>query len=115
MMPFPDKSRPDGLMGILVDLDMAIKTSDIRTSGAPHRPGTLEFMATSALHSGVHTFSHDLECVFLWLCVNYHIFPEKESKAKLLSGKRSSTSGIALLSNVLNGPGHFAGHYSPVR
>lgn len=96
MMPFPDESRPDGLMRILIDLDMAIETFDIHTRSAPHRPGTLEFMATGALHSGVHTFSHDLECVFLWLCVNYRIFPEKKSKAKILSGKRSSTSGIAL-------------------
>lgn len=84
MMTFPDQSRPDGLMGFLIDLDLAIETSDIHPSGAPHRTGTMEFMAIGVLRGDVQTFRHDLESffyVFLWVCIHYPIFPEPESKA----------------------------------
>lgn len=72
MIAFPDEHRPDGLSGYLIDLDMAIEISDTEPSGAPHRTGTMEFMAISTLNGEVHTFRHDLESfyyVFLWICV----------------------------------------------
>lgn len=85
MIAFPDQPRPDGLTGFLIDLDVAIETSNIDPSGAPHRTGTMEFMAIGALRAHVHTFRHDLESffyVFLWVCIQYPIFPEPESKAR---------------------------------
>lgn len=45
MIALPDQPRLDGLTGFLLDLDVAIETSDIDPSGAPHRTGTMEFMA----------------------------------------------------------------------
>lgn len=85
MMAHPDCPRPDGLAGFLIDLDLAIGISTIDRSGAPHRTGTKEFMAIGALRGDVHTFRHDLESffyVFLWICIQYPIFPGDKAKAK---------------------------------
>lgn len=85
MIAFPDQPRPDSLTGFLIDLDVAIETSDLEPSGALHRTGTMEFMAIGALRAHVHTFRHDLESffyVFLWVCIQYPIFREPQSKAK---------------------------------
>lgn len=81
MIAFPDEQRPDGLTGFLIDLDMAIETSDTEPSGAPHRTGTMEFMAIGTLNGEVHTFRHDLESfyyVFLWICVHEQSWAEAE-------------------------------------
>lgn len=74
MITFADQPRPDRLSGFLIDLDLAIEMSDIVPSGAPHRTGTMEFMAIGALNGEVHTFRHDLESflyVLVWICINY--------------------------------------------
>ncbi|KAL0631052.1 hypothetical protein Q9L58_010091 [Maublancomyces gigas] len=82
MIAFPDQHRSDGLTGFLIDLDMAIETSDTEPSGAPHRTGTMEFMAIGTLNGEVHTFRHDLESfyyVFLWICVHEQPRTEQSS------------------------------------
>lgn len=66
----------DSPRGFLIDLDLAIRvgTSASAASGAPHRTGTMEFMAIGVLLGHQHTFRHDLESflyVFLWICVHY--------------------------------------------
>lgn len=74
MITLCEHPRADGLCGFLIDLDLAIETSVIAPSGAPHRTGTMEFMAIGALNREVHTFRHDLESflyVLLWICINY--------------------------------------------
>ena len=60
--------------GFLIDLDLAIKTSDNRASGAPSKTGTKIFMAIGALLGEHHCFMHDLES-FFWVlfrvCIHY--------------------------------------------
>jgi serine/threonine protein kinase len=64
--------------GFLIDLDFATRVGPDYTaegpSGAPHRTGTLPFMAIGALRGDTHTYRHDLESflyVFLWICIAY--------------------------------------------
>lgn len=60
--------------GFLIDLDLAIKTSDDQASGAPSKTGTKIFMAIGALLGDPHTFMHDLESffwAFFWICIHY--------------------------------------------
>lgn len=83
MIALPDQPRPDGLSGFLIDLDLAVETTNIVPSGAPHRTGTMEFMAIGALNGEVHTFRHDLESffyVFLWICIKYRPALSDESR-----------------------------------
>lgn len=66
----------DSPRGFLIDLDLAIclDTEPTTASGAPHRTGTMEFMAIGVLLGHQHTYRHDLESflyVFLWICVFY--------------------------------------------
>ncbi|KAI9715652.1 MAG: hypothetical protein M1812_005804 [Candelaria pacifica] len=60
--------------GFLIDLDLAIKTSNDRASGAPSKTGTKIFMAIGALLGEPHSFMHDLESFFwvlFWICIHY--------------------------------------------
>lgn len=59
--------------GFLIDLDLAIKTSDGQASGAPSKTGTKVFMAIGALYGEPHSFMHDLESFFwviFWICIH---------------------------------------------
>lgn len=70
--------------GFLIDLDLAIKISDIHASGAPSKTGTKVFMAIGALLGEPHNFMHDLESFFwvlFWICIHHDGF-DKEGKAK---------------------------------
>ncbi len=70
--------------GFLIDLDLAIKTSDDQASGAPSKTGTKIFMAIGALLGDPHTFMHDLESFFwvlLWICI-HHDGLDKNGKVK---------------------------------
>ena len=60
--------------GFLIDLDLAVRTSDDHASGAPSKTGTKVFMAIGALRGEPHSFMHDLESFFwvlFWLCIHY--------------------------------------------
>ncbi|KAI9758368.1 MAG: hypothetical protein M1835_000602 [Candelina submexicana] len=60
--------------GFLIDLDLAIKTSNDQASGAPSKTGTKIFMAIGALLGEPHSFMHDLESFFwvlFWICIHY--------------------------------------------
>ncbi len=60
--------------GFLIDLDLAVKTSNDRASGAPSKTGTKIFMAIGALLGEPHSFMHDLESFFwvlFWICIHY--------------------------------------------
>lgn len=63
----------DQQKGVLIDLDLAKeKESDPDTTSAPHRTGTLEFMAIEVLKGSPHTWRHDLESFFyvlIWICI----------------------------------------------
>ena len=66
--------------GFLIDLDLAIKTSDDHASGAPGKTGTKIFMAIGALLGDPHSFMHDLESFFwvlFWICIHYDGLDEK--------------------------------------
>ena len=59
--------------GFLIDLDLAIKTSDDQASGAPSKTRTKIFMAIGALYGEPHSFMHDLESFFwvlFWICIH---------------------------------------------
>lgn len=58
---FPDETRSDRFTGFLIDLDLAIETTNSVPSGAPDKAGTMQFMAIGALNREVHTFRHDIE------------------------------------------------------
>ena len=61
--------------GFLIDLDLAVKLSDDKASGAPSKTGTKIFMAIGALYGEHHTFMHDLESFFwvlFWICVHWN-------------------------------------------
>jgi serine/threonine protein kinase len=67
-----DSPRPE--CGFLIDLDLAIRRDRLAASGASHRTGTLDFMATGLLHGQPHTFRHDLESFFfvlIWIATFY--------------------------------------------
>jgi len=66
--------------GFLIDLDLAIKTSNDQASGAPGKTGTKIFMAIGALLGKPHSFMHDLESFFwvlFWICIHYNGLNEK--------------------------------------
>ena len=66
--------------GFLIDLDLAIKTSDDQASGAPSKTGTKIFMAIGALYGEPHSFMHDLESFFwvlFWICIHCDGLDEK--------------------------------------
>ena len=66
--------------GFLIDLDLAIKTSDNQASGAPSKTGTKIFMAIGALYGEPHSFMHDLESFFwvlFWICIHHDGLDEK--------------------------------------
>lgn len=61
--------------GFLIDLDLAVKTSNDKASGAPSKTGTKIFMAIGALYGEHHTFMHDLESFFwvlFWICIHWN-------------------------------------------
>ena len=71
--------------GLLIDLDLAIRTSDQRASGAPSKTGTKVFMAIGALRGEKHTFMHDLESFFwvlFWICIHVE-GPDKNGEVKV--------------------------------
>ena len=60
--------------GFLIDLDLAMRTSNDNASGAPSKTGTKVFMAIGALLGEDHSFMHDLESLFwvlFWVCIHY--------------------------------------------
>ena len=60
----------NGFKGMLIDLDMC-KVLGSEESGAPHRTGTVQFMAVDVLRKVDHTYRHDLESFFyvlIWMC-----------------------------------------------
>lgn len=66
--------KEDESDGFLIDLDLAVDISRLKTSGAPGKTGTKVFMAIGALRGDAHTFMHDLESFFwviFWICVHY--------------------------------------------
>ena len=70
--------------GFLIDLDLAIKTSDDHASGAPSKTGTKVFMAIGALRGEPPSFMHDLESFFwvlFWICIHHDGF-DKNGKVK---------------------------------
>ncbi|KAL9028237.1 MAG: hypothetical protein Q9196_003371 [Gyalolechia fulgens] len=70
--------------GFLIDLDLAIKISDDRASGAPSRTGTKIFMSIGVLLGEPRSFMHDLESFFwvlFWICIHSSGF-DKKGKAK---------------------------------
>jgi hypothetical protein len=67
-----DSPRPE--CGFLIDLDLAIRRDRLAASGATHRTGTPDFMATGLLSGQPHTFRHDLESFFFvltWIATYY--------------------------------------------
>jgi len=75
--------------GFLIDLDLAVMTSNDRASGAPSKTGTKIFMAIGALLGEPHSFMHDLESFFwvlFWICIHYDGRNEKgEVKRRIVS------------------------------
>ncbi|KAI5790696.1 hypothetical protein DFH27DRAFT_570996 [Peziza echinospora] len=62
--------------GYLIDLDFAVLLCRQNASGAPHRTGTPEFMATDVLDGKSHLPRHDLESFFyvlIWIYTNYPV------------------------------------------
>ncbi|QYS92988.1 Non-specific serine/threonine protein kinase [Trichoderma simmonsii] len=58
----------------LIDLDLAIRESRNKGSGAQWKTGTRAFMAIGLLFGEPHCFMHDLESFFwvlFWACVNH--------------------------------------------
>ena len=66
----PRKNDPKGF---LIDLDLAKLSDSTVRSGAPHRTGTMQFMAIEVLRrTAPHSWRHDLESFFyvlIWICV----------------------------------------------
>ncbi|RAH68883.1 protein kinase family protein [Aspergillus aculeatinus CBS 121060] len=61
--------------GFLIDLDLSVKESRVKASGAQGKTGTRAFMAVGALLGEQHSFMHDLESFFwvlFWICIHYH-------------------------------------------
>lgn len=62
--------KESGVMGMLIDLDLAKELGSGR-SGARCRTGTMEFMAIEVLLGISHTYRHDIESFFyvlIWQC-----------------------------------------------
>ncbi|KAL6797862.1 hypothetical protein GGI42DRAFT_344632 [Trichoderma sp. SZMC 28013] len=60
--------------GFLIDLDLAIRESRTKASGAKGKTGTRAFMAIGLLFDDPQCFMHDLESFFwvlFWVCVNH--------------------------------------------
>ena len=71
--------------GFLIDLDLAVKLSDDKASGAPSKTGTKIFMAIGVLYGERHTFMHDLESFFwvlFWVCVHWNGPDKHRSKVR---------------------------------
>lgn len=63
-----------GTGGYLIDLDFAVLLSRDSISGAPHRTGTVEFMAIEVLEGLPHAPRHDLESflyVLIWMFTKF--------------------------------------------
>jgi serine/threonine protein kinase len=61
--------------GFLIDLDLAIRESRLKASGARDKTGTKVFMSVGALYGQQHSFMHDLESFFwvlFWICIHYN-------------------------------------------
>ncbi|KAI5779566.1 hypothetical protein EDC01DRAFT_305336 [Geopyxis carbonaria] len=69
----------DGPKGFLIDLDYAKMVDSETRSGAPHRTGTVEFMAIEVLSGkAIHSWRHDLESFFyvlIWTCIRNRMTP----------------------------------------
>ncbi|KAH6604461.1 serine threonine- kinase sgk2 [Trichoderma cornu-damae] len=68
-----DRSDPSQL-GLLIDLDLAIKISREKPSGATSRTGTRAFMSIGVLLGEPHSFMDDIESFFwvlFWICIHY--------------------------------------------
>lgn len=68
-----DRTDPSHL-GPLIDLDLAIKISREKPSGAASRTGTRAFMSIGVLLGEPHSFMDDLESFFwvlFWICIYY--------------------------------------------
>ncbi|UKZ74422.1 hypothetical protein TrVFT333_002090 [Trichoderma virens FT-333] len=77
-----DEDGPPSRKGFLIDLDLAIRESREKASGAKGKTGTRAFMAIGLLFGEEHCFMHDLESFFwvlFWVCVNYD-GPDKSVK-----------------------------------
>lgn len=71
--------------GFLIDLDLAIKITNDRASGAPSKTGTKVFMAIGALKGEPHSFMHDLESFFwvlFWICIHWNGPSQERRKVK---------------------------------
>ena len=70
-----EKAGENDPKGFLIDLDLAKPVDSTGSSGAPHRTGTMQFMAIEVLQSSAtHSWRHDLESFFyvlIWICVFY--------------------------------------------
>lgn len=70
--PKPDEN---GRTGFLIDVDLAKEVGSEGKPHAPHRTGTMEFMAIEVLErTAPHTYRHDLESflyVLIWICIFY--------------------------------------------
>jgi hypothetical protein len=85
-----------GPKGFLIDLDLAQIVDSDAPSGAPHRTGTIEFMAIEVLdRSAVHSWRHDLESflyLLIWICIMYdgtRALPERPEMLKDWSGNKA--------------------------
>ncbi|KAK4071055.1 uncharacterized protein Triagg1_6422 [Trichoderma aggressivum f. europaeum] len=77
--------REGAQKGFLIDLDLAIRESRKKASGAKGKTGTRAFMAIGLLFGEPHCFMHDLESFFwvlFWVCVN-HDGPDRSVKKNL--------------------------------
>jgi hypothetical protein len=92
-----DSPRPE--CGFLIDLDLAIRRDRLAASGATHRTGTLDFMATGLLSGQPHTFRHDLESFFFvltWIAIFYTPAPNpvlRDPNKTLFDACHEVTSG----------------------
>src|SRR3954453_12787458 len=71
--------------GFLIDLDFAVDIDRLQASGAPHRTGTLDFIAIAVLEGKSHSFRHDLESflyVLIYMCF-YFDFPQQPSEGRV--------------------------------
>ncbi|KAL7895267.1 hypothetical protein HDV64DRAFT_257549, partial [Trichoderma sp. TUCIM 5745] len=60
-------------LGLLIDLDLAIKISRDKPSGASSRTGTRAFMSIGVLLGNPHSFMDDIESFFwvlFWICIH---------------------------------------------
>ena len=69
-----EEEQNPSLRAFLIDLDLAIRTTRVESSGARCKTGTRAFMAIGALLGEEHSFMHDLESFFwvlFWICIHY--------------------------------------------